>query len=449
MNLHRKAYSNLLEWKNDNNRKPLIIRGARQVGKTTLVREFSKEFGTYIELNLERDTDRKLFEMDDIDKIMNAVYLLKGITSIKSPVLLFIDEIQESPKAIQLTRYFYEENPDIYLIAAGSLLEFALRQVRSFPVGRIDYLYLHPLNFSEFLDGIANKNAAEILLKIPIEDYAHDTMLELFNNYAIIGGMPEVVAQYVSHGNIAKLSKIYNSLWQAYKDDVEKYAQNQNEAKIIRHIIATAPYEESRIKFEGFGNSNYRSREVGEGIRALDLAKIVQLIYPSTSLDPPIVSDFKKRPRLQFLDTGLLNHILLLQAEMIQINDLNAFHRGRIIEHLIGQELISIHDELPYKPNFWVRESKDSNSEVDYIFQYGKYVIPIEVKSGKQGRLRSLHQFVERSNHPYAIRMYAGEFKIERSKTPGGIEYLLMNLPYYLATQIKKYIAYFIENHKL
>ena len=449
MNIPRKAYQKLLEWKASTDRKPLLLRGARQVGKTTLVRSFAQEFANYIELNLEREADRNLFQFDDIEKILNAAYLLKEVVPNNKPMLLFIDEIQESPKAIQQLRYFYEENPEIYIIAAGSLLEFTLKKVPSFPVGRIEYLYLHPLNFEEYLGGIQHGQAINILQTIPVPDYAHNILLNLFHNYAIIGGMPEIVDQYLQNKNIAVLTKKYNRLWQAYKDDVEKYARNDTDRKVIRHVIEMAPNETDRIKFEGFGKSNYRSREVGEALRSLDLANIVRLIYPSTGLKPPIIADIRKRPRLQFLDTGMLNQVLLLQGEMIGINDLNDFYRGKIIQHLVYQELISIHEEISYKPHFWVREEKDSNSEVDLVYRYEKYIIPIEIKSGKQGKLRSLHQFVERTNHPYAVRMHAGEFNIEKVNTPGGVPYLLMNIPYYLGAKIHEYLDYFVKNYSL
>ena len=445
MTIRRNIYDSLLEWKGSSNRQPLLLRGARQVGKTTLVRTFAKEFAHFVELNLEKEADRNIFQIEDIEKILSAAFLLKGISPGNKPTLLFIDEIQESPKAIMQLRYFYEEKPELYVIAAGSLLEFSFKKVPSFPVGRIEYLYLYPLNFKEFLSATGNTQALEILETIPIPDFAHKIMLNLFHDYAIIGGMPEVVSRYMKDKNIAALSKVYNKLWQAYRDDIEKYAKNPSERKIIRHIIETAPTEKDRIKFEGFGKSNYRSREVGEALHSLDMAKIIQLIYPSTSLSPPIITDYKKRPRLQFLDTGLLCQILSLQGEMIGINDLNDFFKGKIIQHLVCQELISIHDDIAYKPNFWVREEKDSNSEVDLVYRHKKYIIPIEVKAGKQGRLRSLHQFVERTNHPYAVRVFAGEFSIEKAKTPGGVHYFLMNLPYYLGTKIPEYIDYFVE----
>ena len=449
MNIHRIAYSKLLDWKASKYRKPLLLRGARQVGKTTLVRMFSQEFANYLELNLERDADRDLFRVDDVDKILNASYLLKGIIPSGGPTLLFIDEIQESPRAIQLLRYFHEEKPEIHVIAAGSLLEFALKEVPAFPVGRVEYLYLHPLNFKEYLLAINHEGAINALQTIPVEDHAHGILLDLFHAYAVIGGMPEIVSHYVENRTIAALTKIYNGIWESYKNDVEKYSRNMTDRNVIRHVIGTAPHEPDRIKFERFGNSNYRSREVGEALRSLDAAKIIRLIYPSTSTVPPVNTVLKKSPRLQFLDTGLLNQVLLLQGEMIGVKDLNDFHRGKIIQQLVSQELISIHDEISYKPHFWVREEKDSNAEVDLVFRHGKYVIPIEIKSGKQGKLRSLHQFIERADHPYAVRMHAHAFSVEKVATPGKVPYLLMNLPYYLTTQLPLYLDHFIENYRL
>jgi len=449
MELNRSAYSALQIWKDSSKRKPLLIRGARQVGKTTLVRQFAREFDHYLELNLERGREKSLFELDDINSILNAAYLLKGKTVVRGSLLLFIDEIQESPKAIALLRYFYEERPDIYLVAAGSLLEFALKSVASFPVGRVSYLYLSPLNFEEYLSAFKNEPAIKALNTVPVPEYAHTILLNIFHEYALVGGMPGVVANFAEHKNISLVTPIYMELWRAYKDDFEKYARNESERKILRHIIDAAPGETDRIKFEGFGQSGYRSREVGEALRALDMANVVRLIYPTKALNPPIVADRKKRPRLQFLDTGLLNNVLSIQGEILQINDINDLHRGKTALHLVTQQLISIETGDRYQPHFWVREEKGTSSEVDLVYQYGKYIVPIEVKSGKQGKLRSLHQFIERADHPYAIRMHAGHFSVEKVKTPNGVPYLLMNMPYYLATKTPGYVDYLIKNYRL
>ncbi len=444
--INRTLYTKLLEWKNGDEKLPVLLRGARQVGKTTIVKQLSLAFDNYIELNLERPEENALFELSNVTDIFNAAVLLKKINLKQGSTLIFIDEIQEAPTAIAKLRYFHEDLPTIHVIAAGSLLEFALDKVSSFPVGRIDLMYLHPIHFEEFLNGMNNETLSKAFVQVPIPEYAHSILLQHFHTYALIGGMPQIVQHYFDGMPLSNLKKVYNRLWQSYVSDTEKYAKNNTEKNILRHIVESAPYEKDRIAFEGFGNSNYKSREVGEALRALDLARIIRLIYPSTSITPPIVPDLKKRPRLQFLDTGLLTQILTLQGKMIGISDLCDFERGKIIQHLVTQELISLQDETQYKPNFWVRESKDSNAEVDLIYRYEDLLIPIEIKSGKQGTLRSLHQFVDRSSHPYAVRLYAGKFSIEQAKTPAGTNYTLMNLPYYLTRKLDVYLNYLIHS---
>ncbi|HUX57438.1 MAG TPA: AAA family ATPase [Bacteroidales bacterium] len=442
---------NLEAWKKNPSRKPLILRGARQVGKTTLVKEFAKSYRYCILLNLEKSSDAAFFNNNiEAKTIVESLFLSKNI-SIASigETLLFIDEVQESPGAIQMLRYFYEEFPDLNVIAAGSLLEFAMKKVKSFPVERVEYLYLHPLNFIEYLEAIDHQAALDQMGRVPVEPFAHTVLLGLFNKYAIVGGMPEVISNFIEKDSLTELPKVYESIWGTYIDDVEKYATNKTERKVIKHIMSTAHlYIDQRVKFQNFGQSNYRSREVGEAFRNLDDARVIQLIYPTTNIEIPVKPDLRKSPRLQFLDTGLINYELGIQAEMLSFADLNNSYKGAVIPHLITQELISLNTFSYKKPNFWVREKKQSSSEVDMVYTYSGKVIPIEIKSGSVGSLKSLHQFVERSNHPYAVRMYAGEFKIINTKTPGGKPYLLMNMPYYLGTKISEYLAYFIENYK-
>ncbi|MEO2052047.1 MAG: AAA family ATPase [Allomuricauda sp.] len=450
MNFKRHIASYLENWKGNEDRKPLILRGARQVGKTTLVKEFAQSYDFFISLNLEKSADKEFFTAyDDVNTIVESLFLSNDITPDQQKnTLLFIDEIQELPKALQLLRYFFEEVPDLHIIAAGSLLEFAMKEVQSFPVGRVEFLYLYPLNFEEYLQAINHSAAFEQLTKIPISPVAHKVLMKLFHRYAIIGGMPEVVKKDIDDGSLANLPRVYESIWATYREDVEKYASNATERRIIKYIMDTAPlYMDQRVKFQNFGNSNYRSREVGEAMRNLDAAKIIQLIYPTTDMEPPIKPDIKKSPRLQFLDTGLINHTLGIQAQLLGMEDLNNAFKGAVIPHLIVQELISLNTIANTKPHFWIREKKQSTSEVDLVCPYANLVIPIEIKSGATGTLKSLHQFMDRANHPYAIRMYAGEFGIQETTTTSGTPFLLMNLPYYLGTQLPKYIEYFVSNH--
>lgn len=445
---YRKLYKHLLIWKDKNGRKPLIIRGARQVGKSTLVNEFSREFKYFAALNLEKQQDRYIFEnLERTHDIVDAIFLRAAIPFRKEPTLIFIDEIQESPKAISQLRYLYEDYPQLYVIAAGSLLEFALNKVASFPVGRVEQVVLHPFDFEEYLLALGKSDVLNELESVPLKNYAHSILLELFNDYTIIGGMPEIIGQFVRDKSIANLSPIFSNLWQSYRDDVEKYALNSTGRKIIRHIIDTAPLEKDRITMAGFGKSEYRSREAGEALRALDMARIIQLIYPTTSLEPPPVSDIKRKPRLQFLDTGLLNYSLGCQDLMIGLKDLSSINRGRILQHIIYQQIQAQNHTPLFKPLFWVREKANSNAEVDLVFQHGKFLIPAEIKSGMHGTLRSLHQFIDRVNHPYAIRLSANNFLVEKVRTPGGTPYFLMNLPYYASSKIAEYISWFVENY--
>lgn len=452
MNFERHIIGYLEDWKVSKYRKPLILRGARQVGKTTLVNEFAKQYDFFISLNLEKVADKSFFQAyDDVNSIVESLFLTNKISPDKQQTtLLFIDEIQELPKAIQLLRYFLEEVPKLHVIAAGSLLEFAMKEVDSFPVGRVEFLYLYPLNFAEYLQAIGHDKLLTHLTKTPINPIAHKILLELFHRYAIIGGMPEVVKRDIEDKSLASLPKVYESIWTSYKEDVEKYATNPNGRKIIMHIMDTAPlYMDQRIKFQNFGNSNYRSREVGEAMRNLNAAKIIQLIYPTTDIQPPIKPDLKKSPRLQFLDTGLINYTLGIQDQLLAMKDLKDAYKGAMIPRLITQEVISLNTISNIKPHFWVREKHQSTSEVDMVFPYGNKLIPIEIKSGGTGRLRSLHLFMDKIDHPYAIRMYAGGFKVENLSSVGGTPFLLMNLPYYLGTQLPIYIDYFVKNYNL
>ena len=285
MEFKRNIEDYLYKWKLSPVRKPLILRGARQVGKTTVINKFAKSYEYLISLNLEKPADKKYIEdFDDVKTILEALLLAKNIPSQKLPnTLLFIDEIQESPIAIQLLRYFYEEIPHLHVICAGSLLEFAIKNVKSFPVGRVSFLYLHPLNFQEYLEATGKFALLEQLKVLPVKQYAHHTLMIAFHRYAIIGGMPEIIKTELADNNLSDLTIIYESIWSTYKNDVEKYASNPSDRQIIRHIMDTAPLSlDERIKFQGFGHSNYRSREVGEALRTLDDAKIIRLIYPTT-----------------------------------------------------------------------------------------------------------------------------------------------------------------------
>lgn len=439
----RLILSQLKDWAASSDRKPLILRGARQVGKTVAVQLFGKQFDHFIHLNLDIPQEGDIFRRKlPIHDLYQAILLRHQITADKRSVLLFLDEIQNCPEAVEMLRYFYESLPKVHVIAAGSLLEIALHEKHiSFPVGRVEHRFMYPLTFEEFLIALQAGQAVELLHTIPFPSFAYDTVLNYFHRYTLIGGMPEVVAQYLQTRDVATLPHIYSALLISYTDDIEKYARNSTMASILRHCLETAPFVAGeRIAFAGFGKSNYRSREVGEALRTLQRAMLITLVYPSTALEIPIIPDLKKKPRLQFLDTGLLNFCVGLQGQYFLYSDLHSFYKGILAEHIVGQELISHVVNNRKKQCFWVREKDQSQAEVDFIIQYREHIVPIEVKAGASGKLRSLHQFIDRSPHPFAVRLYSGKLEKQQTITTGGKPFTLLNLPYFLASRVQAYL---------
>lgn len=438
MYIYRKLITKLIDWQTSTNRKPLILRGARQVGKSRLVVEFSKTYSQKILLNLERDEDRNLFETLTLDKLIEYLYLKNGFSK-EVRTLIFIDEIQESPKAIDLLRFFYEDYPYIHVIAAGSLLEFALKNIKSFPVGRVHQLAVFPVSFEEFLKA-SKPNLLEHFYSVPVADIAHPLLLEQFHLYTLLGGMPEVLSTYLDTESFYSIKDVYEDLWQGYKEDARKYARNDTDRKVLLHILNTAHLEKDRIKYQHFGQSNYKSREVSEAFTALEMSKIIQPIHPTTTTTYPAIPNTKRSPRLQYLDTGLLVYLLNIQAEIFKLKDLTDFLRGKIIQHIVSQEMIVQQSQLQFKPLFWVREADNSNAEVDNLYVGSNYILPIEIKSGKKGSLRSLMQFVDEAPINRAIRLSANQFSMEQAITLRGKAYNLYNIPYYHCTQIEKYM---------
>jgi hypothetical protein len=429
----------LQQWAERKDRKPLVLRGARQVGKTTSVNLFASEFDQYLYFNLDIASEKKIFDDKDLsfEELLKAIFFYKGVSPHSGRILIFIDEIQNSPAAVAWLRYFYEQAPHLYVISAGSLLESLIDRHISFPVGRVEYLFLHPLTFDEFLRATGETSAYDVLNEYPIPSYAHDKLLKLYRTYCLIGGMPEIVAHYAKHKDIVLLSNIYDSLLTSYFDDVEKYASSDTKATVIRHAISSVPLEAGkRIHFHNFGQSNYQSKEMGEALRTLEKAMILHLIYPCTSAKMPMEPDMKKSPKLLFLDTGMMNYRAGLQKEIFGTKDLQSIYEGRVSEHIIGQELIARGRYLADRPSFWVREKKQSSAEVDYVIKHDDRLIPIEVKSGAEGRLRSLHLFMDEAPHSIAVRIYSGMFSVEQIKTLMGKPFTLINLPFYSTCRI-------------
>ena len=445
--LPRDLSEKLLTWKRRERPKPILLRGPRQVGKSTAVRSLGKTYDHYIELNLEVDRLARMFErLPEVAPFLQGLYTRAGIAPAPhESVLLFIDEIQEAPIAIQFLRYLYEDQDHVHVIAAGSLLEFAIGRVPSFPVGRVIFEAVYPLSFREFLTWTGRSLLAEKLAEVPVAAYAHPTIAEAFREYTFVGGMPEAVKQYAATESIAELDEVYRSIWSTYQADLERHATTDTQRRLIRFLLASAPKELDRFAYANFGGSGYRSRDVREGLEMMEMARIIRIVRPTISTSPPPMPHLRGRPRLQFMDTGLLNYAAGLHSETVVLDDIASVYRGRLGMHVVTQELIGSQKRYSYEPYFWIRENKKSNAEVDLVHQYRMELLGFEVKSGSQGRLRSLHQYVERAGSRLAIRALDNTASVEDVRTPAGHAYRLLNIPLYATAQIDEYIAWALE----
>jgi predicted AAA+ superfamily ATPase len=323
-------------------------------------------------------------------------------------------------------------------------LETFLGRSINFPVGRVEYRALRPVSFAEFLAAMGEEQALEQYNKTPLPDFAHEKLLQLFHTYTLIGGMPEIVACYAKNRDLTALRNVYESLLLPYFDDAEKYAKNAAQIQLLRHAIRSIFYEAGRrIKFQGFGASAYSSKEMGEALRTLEKAMLLQLVFPTTQTEPPFQPDIKKSPRLQVLDTGMLNFFSGLQKDLFGTRDLNDVYHGKITEHITGQELLSENHSFLNSLHFWVRDKKQSVAELDFLFPYNSTMIPVEVKSGASGKLRSLLYYLDNADAGFAVRLYAGMVRLEEHKTPEGKSFKLLNMPYFLSGRLKAYLDYF------
>ena len=411
--LNRLIDKELEKWRADDKHKPILLRGARQTGKSATVRNLAKKFTYYLEINFEEEKSaREVFENSNLTPALlcEKLYSIYDVPIIEGKTLLFFDEIQACIPAISSLRFFYEKMPGLHVISAGSLLEFALEEVPSFGVGRIRSLFMYPFSFAEFLEANGNAGLLSAINKAnaanPMDEAAHKKALYLLKLFMLTGGMPAVVASYVEKKDLHYCQQALDDLIVSLRDDFAKYKKRIPSLQIaaafdsvIRQVGGKFVYTDKEQVFSAYQIKN-----------AVELLIMAGLVIPVTHTSAnwlPLGAEINPKYRKLFLlDTGIFQRILGMQLSDILLNDdSDAINKGGIAEMFCGLELLKASSCYePYKLYYWQREEKNARSEVDFVVQRAMEIVPIEVKSGRQGKMQSMHLFMKEKNTKFGIR---------------------------------------------
>lgn len=417
--MRRDISNTLKDWISETNRKVLLLRGARQVGKTFIVRELAKDFTHFVEVNFEKNSDVKSFFDQNLDpnRICANLSAYYGIPVLEGKTLLFFDEIQACTKAIQSLRFFYETKPGLHVIAAGSLLEFALEDVTSWGVGRIRSLYMYPMSFDEFL--LANNEDALIEIKNdasetnPLNSAFHEKLKDYLRKFLMIGGMPEAVKTYIENStDINAVQKVLSDITISYHDDFAKY-KSRIPVLRLREVL------ESVVKQSGgkyiYSNAGPLSNpaQAKESLDLLEMAGLVYKVYHSSGEGIPLGAgvNYKKFKALLH-DVGIFQQLSGLRlSDLLIAKNVDMLNKGNIAEAFAGLEMIKYANAYEKKPIcYWHREKRGSTAEVDYLAEVQGYVIPVEIKSGGTGKMQSLYRFLEEKKAPWGLRLSLENF---------------------------------------
>ena len=411
--MKRLAEKQILEWKNSPRRKPLIIRGARQVGKTWLVDNFlAEQFDSFVKIDLEKRRDFHSYFDGNLDPKTILTYLeLETGRITPGKTLLFFDEIQACPRAIMALRYFYEQMPELHLIAAGSMLEFAFGEI-SIPVGRVQYLYMHPMTFYEYLLAIGKDQMAEYAIKSPVDvdEKIQKMILNELRNYFFIGGMPECVKTYRDYGSMVETFNVQSEIISSYIDDFSKYVPRIDTTCLDAVFLNAAKSVGEQLKYIRLNDAH--SGKMNH--KAFDLLVKAKIIHKIPACDPsglPLGATANpKKFKAAMLDIGLLQRLCQVPVELeLKEENLLAMYRGKLAEQFVAQEMLAkTSSELFY----WAREERGSSAEIDYLAVRQGNIYPVEVKSGTSGSLRSLHMMLEKyQNCPQGLVLYSSTYK--------------------------------------
>lgn len=418
--MKRLVYYDLIQWRNASDRKPLLLRGARQVGKTHVVRQLGETFKQFIEINFEKSPElKKIFEYNlDPVRIVRELSIVLGVTITPNETLLFIDEIQEMPNAILALRYFYEEMPALHVIAAGSLIEFAIQEV-GVPVGRLQFLYLYPLSFIEYLCALGRESLANEIINhaidTPMNNTLHILAMRLLGEYMAIGGMPKVVKTWVASQNLSTCSKQLIDIKNTYEQDFSKYAR-KNQIKYVETIFNQSPRLIGKsFKYSHLG-SDYKKRELEPALQLLEKAGLIQAVNHTNANGFPLAAEADiEKFKLIMLDVGLNQAILGVTLSDWFLDPLPTFvNKGELTENFVGQELLAYHEpNIRAKLYYWMKSQSGSNAEVDYIVTQNDKICPVEVKSGHGAGMQSMRIFLKSHlQSPYGIRFSTHAYSV-------------------------------------
>ena len=414
MAYYRRNIDSQLEiWHNDPNHKPLLIRGARQVGKSTAVKQLGKSFKHYLEINLEKQPDLHQFFPDNIDvkRTCQLLSVSTGIPVIPGETLLFIDEIQSCQNAIKALRYFREDYPELHVIAAGSLLALALEELPSFAVGRIRSFYLYPFSFDDFLSALGLDALKEFKTQAaregtPLPDPMHNQLKDLLRTFYLVGGMPEAVSTWVSKQDFLACSRVHNDILDAYQQDFSKYRKRVS-PDLLRQVLRSAALQAGKKFVFAEASRDVPAASVKECLRLLTLAGLITPVKHTAANGLPLgAEENEKYVKYLFLDLGLMQTMLSLPAnDILLASDVDFVNKGAASEMFAGLELLKTHDCFVKTEMFyWQNTDKGTIGEIDYLTVIDGQIIPLEVKAGTQGKMQSLYNFMPKHSSAFGIR---------------------------------------------
>jgi uncharacterized protein len=400
--MKRDLLKELKAWRHHPLRKPLIIRGARQVGKSWLVNEFGKQFKNHIVINFEKTPEACQFFEDkvNITELLEKLSIYSGSPIIPGKTLLFFDEIQECEKALISLRYFKEDAPDIHIIAAGSLLDFAIEKL-GVAVGRVQFLYLYPFSFGEFLTAQARDDLREYIYKESNDKVIHQQLLSFLKNYLWLGGMPAVIDAWLRLKDIKICQELQDEIILAYKQDFQKYA-HKHQIEYVEKIFESIPQQlGKKFKFVSVDN-NSRAEPLKNALFLLSKAGIAHIVYHSSGQGQPLgATKNMQKFKVFFFDVGLAQRLLGLDLKHWITHPLEVRHVGAVAEQLVAQEYIAYTStKSAAELYYWHREEKNSNAEVDFLFLKKSFIVPVEVKAASRGGFKSINLFLE--SHPHS-----------------------------------------------